>query len=192
MWPQYWGTRFQDIGIRLGWFLRPFGINMSEETQNPHWLRDRQIYNMAFSEPYKSFMDITPAQSLEIGKYYIDMAELIENAIKKLQTIDNSAMIVQKFIKRQIIPASVLAGFCRTFGNMFEFYGTRDTAAKDEAFKLKRMQQIVDAEVANIDNLIKIFTETPNAIIVADKAWGQCFGKDLVEKLAWKRETMQK
>ena len=192
MWPQYWGTRFQDLGIRLGWFLRPFGINMSEETQNPQWLRDRQIYNMAFSEPYKSFMDITPAQSLEIGKYYIDMAELIENAIKKLQSIDNSAIIVQKFIKRQIIPASVLAGFCRTFGNMFEFYGTRDTAAKNEAFKLKRMQQIVDAEVANIDNLIKIFTETPNAIIVANKAWGQCFGKDLVEKLAWKRETMQK
>lgn len=190
LWPEYWGLRFQDLGIRLGWFLRPFGINMSEETQNPQWLRDRQIYNMSFAVPYQSFMNITPQQAFEVGKYYSDMADMVENAIKDLQTIANNSELVQKFIKRQVIPASVLAGFCRTFGNMFEFYGTRDTDGRSEEYKLASMQKCVDAEVANIDNLIKIFTETPNAIIVANKAWGQCFGKDLTEKLAWKRDTM--
>ena len=191
LWPEFWGLRFQDLGLRLGWFLRPFGIDVDDKTQNPQWLLDRQIYNIPYTEPYKAFMNITPAQSAEVGKYYSDMAAMIDKAIADLKKLDNSSLLVQKFIRRQIIPASVLAGFCKTFGNMFAFHGVRDGNFKDEAYKVELMKKIAADEVKNIDNLIQIFTETPNAVIVADKAWGQCLGKDLVEKLAWKKAVME-
>ncbi|MBQ9788794.1 MAG: hypothetical protein IJW31_04255 [Lentisphaeria bacterium] len=190
LWPQYWGCRFQDLGIRLGWFLRPFGVDVDELTQNPQWLRDRQIYNMAFTEPYKSFMDITPAQAAEIGKYYLEMAKFIDSAIAKMRGIKTASEVAHKFIERQIIPATVLLGFCRTFGNMFSFFGTRDGNFKDQDYQLKMMKKFVDDEVKNIADLIDTFTKYPNSIIVADKPWGQCFGPDLVEKLEWKREVM--
>ena len=192
LWPEYWGTRFQDLGLRLGWFLRPFGIEVDDKTQNPQWLLDRQIYNVPYTEPYKAFMNITAAQSAELGKYYGDMAEMIEKAIADLEKLNNKSFVVQKFIRRQIIPASVLAGFCRTFGNMFAFHGVRDGNFKDESYKVDLMKKIAADEVKNIDKLIEIFTETPNAVIVADKAWGQCLGRDLVEKLAWKKAVMAK
>ena len=120
-----------------------------------------------------------------------DYAPKDNSQIVALKKLDNSSLLVQKFIRRQIIPASVLSGFCKTFGNMFAFHGVRDGNFKDETYKVELMKKIAADEVKNIDNLIQIFTETPNAVIVADKAWGQCLGKDLVEKLAWKKAVME-
>ena len=191
LWPQYWGLRFEDLGLRLGWFLRPFGINMSEETQNPRWLLERQIYDIPYTEPYKAFMDITPAQSAEIGEYYNRMADMIASAIDKFARIATNDGVASEFVKRQSIPARTLLGFVRTFGNMFSFYGYKNSNAYSEDFKNAAMAECVRKEIANIGDLIAVLLECPQALITADKAWGQCVGRDTVEKLTWKRNVMQ-
>lgn len=181
-WPQFWGLRLQDSGMRLRWLVKPFGFDEGGDTEElfSFWL-DRQIYRDKAPSPLKAFMDITPSQAVEISSLYADMGGLVSRACGLLQEVGSG------WVDTQINSLRTLELFWTTYRNLFGFWGHRLSGAPEKC------SGFVRAELQNLGETIDHLSAHPETIVIArNGAWGQCFGPDYLEEFKQKQRVMGK
>lgn len=174
-WPQFWGLRLQDSGMRLRWLTKPFG---ADDLDFDFWL-DRQIYRDATANPLSAFMDISPEQAAEVSDAYAGMVEKIACARKRLQEAKDD------WLNGQIHSLQTLEFFWTTYRNLLGFWGHRllNETGKCGAF--------VQSEIRNLEKTIRHLSAHPETVVRANHAWGQCFGSDCLDEFLKKREQMK-
>jgi len=177
-WPQFWGLRLQDSGMRLRWLAKPFGPEVDENSFG-FWL-DRQIYRDATPHPLSAFMDLSPTQAIEVSEAYAGMTERIALAIRRLEEAGSD------WLAGQVNSLQTLELFWTTYRNLFGYWGCKYSD------RSKKCADFVRAEVQNLEKTIDHLSAHPETIVIARKgAWGQCFGADYLEEFRMKKTTME-
>lgn len=176
-WPQFWGLRLQDSGMRLRWLVKPFDLE-KRNTSFGFWI-DRQIYRDTTPHPLSAFMDLSPGQAVEVSDAYAGMAEKISRAGKLLREAESD------WLNEQVNSLRTLELFWKTYCNLFGFWGHRLLG------ETERCRGFVRAEMQNLQKTIDHLSAHPETIVIARKgAWGQCFGLDYLEEFRKKRTAM--
>lgn len=194
-WPQLWGLRIQDIGLRLRWLLRPFNaVHRRYSESELAYILDHQIYRIDYQDPFKSFLDISPAQACEIGLFYEQMNASLLNAENIFeQTLQAVAAAEKSWLDAQLNATRTLRLFWRTIGNVFYFFGVRDGLPDaDPAWKAAELKNTVRLEIENTRRTIEHLSQHPETIIIAQRGkWGQCLGPDYLADFTAKLELMR-
>ncbi|EIP99206.1 hypothetical protein OpiT1DRAFT_03717 [Opitutaceae bacterium TAV1] len=198
MWPQFWGLRLQDNGVRFRWLVKPFLLNPANLTdaQKTYYL-DAQIYRMDSPDPYNEFSVISRDQGVEITAIYTEMINLLTAAEERMAGLAaNAAQDMHtapqwtSWISAQIVPTRWLRLFLTTFRNLFSFHGIQDRTALTPAHRT-----IIEAEIRNTSEILRHLAAHPRSLIIATRGkCGQCFGPDLAgdfdQKLTLLRNTL--
>ena len=195
-WPQHWGLRLQDIGLRLRWLLRPFNVAGRRYTESElAYILDYQIYRIDYQNPFKSFLDVTPAQAWEIGLFYRQMDVAMyraEDLFHRLAARVGDS--IGTWLNAQLNATITLRCFWQTIGNVFYFYGLRDGRPEAAAdWKQAELERTVRREIANTTTTIAHLRHHPETIVIAGHGkWGQCLGPDYLDDFNAKLELMRR
>ncbi|MBS5530466.1 hypothetical protein KH017_06735 [bacterium] len=193
LWPQFWGMRLQDSGVRLRLLTTPFAV--SRRTWSREELKDKlsgQIYRIAFQSPGELFMELTPGEMLESGEIYAGMAELVMSAVADLRKAAGMCSKNEQYAKRQADTLLTLGCFWRTYANIFQFYGLRDLSVAENAGERNlRLCGFVTDELDNLAMTISHLEQHPETLVIAGRGrWGQCFGPDYLKEFKTKQYLM--
>ena len=194
LWPQLWGLRLQDMGLRLRWLMRPFKVGGEYSDAEQEFLAAHQIYHICPHDPYDSFLQMTPDHALELAGYYDEMIALFERAIAELESIEPADASAREFLASLIEPGRLIRLFWITFRNLLAFYGTRDgKCVIDGECRTAELRRIVDEEIANTRETIDYLRDHQRHLVIASRGeWGQCFGPNLLEVFGRKLELMER
>jgi hypothetical protein len=178
-WPQFWGLRLQDSGLRLRWLIKPFLLsNMSLPESSKAYYLNHQIYRYDASTPFKEFMEITAAQAKEVATCYGDMIDLLNEAEHLLKTAAQEVAQKRKiaaWIFAQVPPTRWLRLFFTTYRNLMDFHCTLPVDRFTETHGA-----IIRSEIENTKHILAHLNEASDVLVIARKGkWGQCFGADL-------------
>ena len=194
-WPQLWGLRLQDMGLRLRWLARPFAVDGEYGEADQDFLVRHQIYRISFRDPYDSFLEMTPDQALELSKYYGNMLLLFDAALADLAAVTADAPAQREFLASLIEPARLIRCFWATFRNILGFFGVRDSSlfAADDTARRAELERIVGEEIENTGATVELLKRGCRHLVIARRGeWGQCFGSNVVELFARKLELMKR
>ena len=189
LWPQFWGMRLQDSGVRLRLLPRPFAVGVDTWSRGElAYMVDSQIYRADLQTPYDLFMEITPQQAWECSIRYRTMTAALARAVDGLkraaQTVPPES---GAWALTQAATLETLHFFWKTYENIFRFF-----AARDLGYGAAEQQGDVDSELANLESGIAHLECHPETVLRAARKWGQCFGPDLTDDLRKKLHLMQK
>lgn len=189
-WPQFWGLRFQDSGLRLRWLVKPFllpSTPVNEELKN--YYLDHQIYRIDAPNPFRDFMEINASQAREVSACYAEMVELLAAAEQLLAAAKAEAghtVSGAEWIAAQIPPVRVARLFFTTYRNLLGFHSLPADAGLSAAHR-----KYLAAEMGNVDELLGYSEEAGRTLIIARRGkWGQCLGPDFAEDFKRKRELL--
>ncbi|WP_145928769.1 hypothetical protein OH491_18060 [Termitidicoccus mucosus] len=187
-WPQFWGLRFEDSGLRLRWLVKPFLLECTpvpEEKKN--YYLDHQLYRIDSPAPFQDFMDVTPAQAGEVSRCYSDMIELLARAEELFGlAAERAGAECREWIAVQIPPTRWMRLFFTTYKNLFAFH-----CLPERDILTARHQQHIREEIKNVDEILAHLDEARDCLVVASLGkWGQCFGPDVGEDFRKKRELL--
>ena len=204
LWPQLWGLRLQDIGLRLRWLARPFRIDGEYSDEEQDFLVRHQIYQIYYRDPYDSFLHMTPDQALELAAHYGNMLDLVDAGNASLMTVSQETPAKYEFLRSLLDPALLIRYFWTTFRNILAFYGTRDGSlyARDDRARRAELKRIVDDEIKTTRTILELLERGlceplnkhhRNHLVIAGRGeWGQCFGPNIIEVFQRKLELMQR
>jgi hypothetical protein len=178
MWPQFWGLRLQDNGLRFRWLVKPLLLSPGDLTddQKSYYL-DAQIYRMDSPDPYNDFTPINPGQAVEISAIYGEMITLFQSAETRMAALAAATKGegISTWIEEQIVPVKWLRLFFATFGNQFSFHAIAEKNTLTPAHRA-----IIADEIRNTTETLRHLAEHPRSLIIATRGkWGQCFGPDV-------------
>jgi hypothetical protein len=193
VWPQLWGLRLQDNGLRLRWLVRPFGFHMERfSDKEKTFFLDHQIYRVDPPDPFHAFIEINAHQALEISTLYADMTDDVAMAERRLARLNAGAQpaMLRKWLAAQGNVLKTLRLFWVTYRNLLEFYGRK--AVMSPAAK-RRCLVIMQAELANVEDTRRHLRSHPETIVIAKRGkWGQCLGADVERDLSCKADLMKR
>lgn len=189
-WPQFWGLRFQDSGVRLRWLVKPFLLSSTPvEAGRKNYYLDHQIYRIDAPNPFRDFMEINATQALEVSHCYAEMVELLVAAEKLLanaQAGEGEGSGAVAWVAAQIAPVRIMRLFFTTYRNLLGFHGLPADAGLTDAHR-----QWIRAEISNVDEILSVIDTARRTLIIAQRGkWGQCFGPDIAEDYHRKRELL--
>ena len=192
-WPQFWGLRLEDSGMRLRWLTKPFGFDEETDTAEvfAFWL-DRQIYRYTDADPLNAFMEMTPAQAVEVSGLYAEMVALIAEAREALSKAKPSPGSACDWLDAQADSLRTLELFWTTYVNLLGYWGERLSSTPPCGTAGAGCSAYVASEIENVSATIDHLSAHPETIFVAQKgAWGQCFGPDYLDEFSRKLEFMK-
>ena len=193
-WPQFWGLRLQDSGLRLRWLVKPFGFSITENTGKKfEFILERQIYRDCEPAPFKAFMNIIPSQAKELAVIYSDMIEQLYRAHKYLlRAQTESESTFHLWFQKQLNSLKTLTLFWITYRNLLGFWGWFADSEPSNEKVVKKCRGFIESEIKNVSAIISHLGECPETIIVAKRyAWGQCFGPDYLDEFKNKLKVME-
>lgn len=193
LWPQFWGMRLQDSGVRLRLLTAPFAVDRAGWSVEE--LSDKlsgQIYRIAFQSPGELFMDLRPDEMLEAGELYSDMSEMVLAAAADLRAAAEACADTPEYAMRQADTLTTLGHFWRTYANIFRFHGLRDlSSGKYQEARKARLAEFVADELENLTATIAHLERHPETLVIAGRGrWGQCFGPDYLKEFRTKLRLM--
>ncbi|MDR1280531.1 MAG: hypothetical protein LBK99_06880 [Opitutaceae bacterium] len=198
MWPQFWGLRLQDNGMRFRWLVKPLLLASSGLTDSQKsWYLDAQIYRVDSPDPFNDFSAISPDQCVEVSAIYSEMITLFHSAETLLADLANTATRENtrkewtQWIEAQITPVRWLRFFFTSFRNQFSFHGLAERESLTQGHCA-----IIKDEIRNTTEAISHLVANPRSLIIATRGkWGQCFGPDIIhdfeQKLAILKNTLR-
>lgn len=194
IWPQFWGLRLQDSGMRLRWLVKPFGFDADADPEEvfSFWL-ERQIYRYNVVDPLNAFMNITPVQAIEVSGLYADMANLVARARGLLLEIKPMSDAASGWLVAQANSLRTLELFWITYRNLLGFWGQWLLFGKTDKVAMGECSGFVASEIDNVAATIDHLSAHPETIVIAGKgAWGQCFGSDYIAEFSQKLKAMER
>ncbi len=188
VWPQFWGLRLQDGGLRYRWLVKPLrhpSQTLSEN--NKEYYLGAQTYRVDSATPFTDFLDLNTGQAREIATLYTEMSGLLQRAETQLETAlasTSETTFIHKWIASQITPTRLLRFFFLTYRNLFSFHALPVGNAPGQGHR-----RWLQAEIDNTRQTLSLFQSHPRCLIsVSRENWGQCFGPrfqdDFKKKLA--------
>lgn len=190
-WPQFWGLRFEDSGLRLRWLVKPFLLECTpvpEERKN--YYLDHQLYRIDSPTPFHDFMEINAAQAWEVSRCYNDMIELLAQAedllSRALEQTAADKVDWRQWISSQVPPVRWMRLFFTTYKNLLAFHSLPERNALTDEHR-----KYIKTEIENVDAILAHFREAGDGLIIARKGkWGQCLGPDAADDFKRKRELL--
>ncbi|MDR2675522.1 MAG: hypothetical protein LBC18_11865 [Opitutaceae bacterium] len=178
MWPQFWGLRLQDNGLRFRWLVKPLILSPADltEDQKSYYL-DAQIYRMDSPDPFDDFTPISPGQVMEISAIYDEMITLFHSAETRMAALAAAAKGegVSPWIEKQTVPVKWLRLFFTTFRNQFSFHAIAEKSILTPAHRA-----VIADEIRNTTETLRHLAAHPRSLIIATRGkWGQCLGPDI-------------
>jgi hypothetical protein len=190
-WPQFWGLRFQDSGLRLRWLVKPLLLPSTPipEADKAYYL-DHQIYRIDAPNPFKDFMDITAPQAREVAACYADMIELLraaEELIEQARRDTKADRECDDWLAAQVPPVRTIRLFFTTYRNVLEFH-----SLPGDGGLTHQHRALIEAEIANTYEILRFMNEIKTCLIIAERGkWGQCFGPDIAEDFRRKKTILE-
>lgn len=190
-WPQYWGLRLQDGGLRYRWLVKPLLLpcDVVESHEREYYLA-RQGYRIDSPTPFKDFLDLELSQAAEIAGWYAEMVELLGGAIAGIERAGRSASRVEAaWAERQLPPLRWCRRFFLTYQHVFAFH-----ALPAGGGKTPEHDAILGAEIANTREILAALgtAELDSLVIARRGAWSQCFGPDIAKDFGAKLELLER
>ncbi len=190
-WPQYWGLRLQDGGLRYRWLVKPLLLpedGLADE-EREYYLA-RQGYRIDSATPFKDFLDLDIPRAAEITGWYAEMTELLEGAIAGIERAKRAVSGAEAaWAERQLPPLRWCRRFFLTYRHLFAFH-----SLSADGGRTPKHEAILRAEIANTrDILAALETAERDSLIIAERgAWSQCFGPDVAEDFGAKLELLER
>ncbi len=192
-WPQFWGMRLQDSGVRLRWLVRPLlppGKSLNE-TEREYYLQ-HQIYRIDAPDISTAFMHLSEAQAFEVAQAYEKMTGNLRDAEGLLESAQSGeSQEVMVWLASQVASLRLLRCFWTTYANHLKCFGA-GALFRDSDLTCAQMRAVQD-ELENVDFTIEHLTSHPSTLLtVSRNEWGQCFGPNFIGLLRLKHSLMRR
>ncbi|MEO6875617.1 MAG: hypothetical protein ABI222_12430 [Opitutaceae bacterium] len=189
LWPQHWGLRLQDSGVRLRWLVRPIlcpGAPVDSEGRD--YYLAHQIYHVDAPDISTAFLDLSKPVAAELRDDYAVMIERLGRAEGEFSSaLASAASSMQAWISSQLASTRLLRLFWTTYQHQLDFAACDREAASSAAL----IRRIVEAEMENVRETIDHLTTHPSTLLLLErKECGQCLDRNIVITLRRKYDLM--
>ncbi|MBN8711485.1 MAG: hypothetical protein J0I10_19085 [Verrucomicrobia bacterium] len=190
IWPQYWGLRLQDGGLRYRWLVKPLLLGDGIAHGEREYYLARQGYRIDSATPFKDFLDLENCQAREIAGWYAEMVELLGGAIAGIERAKRGATAGEAaWAERQLPPLRWCRRFFLTYRHLLAFHSLPASGGMTPEH-----ETILCAEIANTrEILVALATAERDSLVIARRgAWSQCFGPDIADDFDAKLKLLER
>ena len=190
IWPQFWGLRLQDSGVRLRWLVRPFGPGIEQIPESERsWYLDYSIYRITKENPLEAYVNFSAAQAYEVQALFTDMCGMLVAAEKIFAEVSVTQMApCAHWLESQAAVVKILRLFWTTYENLYRFAWLQ--ASDRTSDNAKEIRAVIQKEIANVHETVAHLQAYKGILIRTHEKWGHCFGPDLEHDLESKIRLM--